>query len=333
MKVNECINKLLSGESLSRTESLTLFSSLPVLDQDQQYSIIKLLCLKGESKEELQGAYDYFSRYSLTIESTIDAIDIVGTGGDQLGTFNISTASSLVVSSLGINVAKHGGRSVTSRSGSSDVIDALGIRKPKTKDAALNQLKAFNFCYFFAPYFNNQLKVFASLRKQFEAPTIFNMLCPLLNPISPRRIVIGVSQEKFIGPISQFLIESPVEHALVIHGESGMDEIDISGATHLIEIRGKHLNQKEIFPEHLGLNRHPLSEIQGGTDIENAALVKGIFSGECKGAPLDAVLINSSAGLYVAGHVSTLNEGVDCAKEAIRSGKTLQLLNQIQNHE
>jgi anthranilate phosphoribosyltransferase len=329
MKVNEYINKLLSGESLSRPESFTLFSSLPGLNQDQQYSIIKLLCLKGESKEELQGAYDYFSQYSLTIENTIDAIDIVGTGGDQLGTFNISTASSLVIASLGINVAKHGGRSVTSKAGSSDVIDALGIIKPETQEDVLHELKTVHFCYLFAPFFNNRLKDFASLRRQFKAPTIFNMLCPLLNPISPQRIVIGVSQKRFIGPISEFLINSQVEHALVIHGESGMDEIDISGMTHLIEIRGSYLNQKEIYPENLGLNRHPLSEIQGGTNIENATLIESIFSGECPGAPLDAVLLNSSAGLYVSGQVSTLDEGIECAKEAIRSGKTSRLLTQI----
>ncbi|MFI4919325.1 MAG: anthranilate phosphoribosyltransferase [Legionellales bacterium] len=316
------LNRLTAGKNLTTNESHALFSQLATYPLAQQAEILKLFAQKKETAEELLGAVEALLEHSLPIDYPHEVVDIVGTGGDGLGTFNISTAASLVIASCGVTVAKHGGRRVTSHSGSTDVLEALGIPLLQTPEACIAHLKTRGYAYLWAPLFNSALKSFSEVRKHLGIPTILNTLGPLLNPIRPKRQVIGVYRRDLVPIVAQVLKSSGLQHALVVHSDDGLDEFSISAPSQVAELRDGLITEYRITPADVGLEYASLQDIAGGNVAENANIIRELFSGTINGAKLDVVLLNSAAGLLVAGKASTLKEGVEMARAAITSGST-----------
>ena len=325
------LSAFMQGKNLTRSEAYSIFSRLSTYPLALQAAFIVLLTKKKESEAELLGMLDFMLEQSEPICSSYDAVDIVGTGGDAIGTFNISTAASLVIASCGVYVAKHGGRSVTSQSGSTDVLEALGIPVCRTSEACITGLETQGYTYMWGALFNPALRSFAALRKSLDIPTVFNILGPLLNPMQLKRQVIGVSRPDLLQSMASILKKKGSSHALVVHSDDGMDELSVSAATQVLELRHGKIKKYRLLPHEVGLNQSSLCDVAGGTALENAGIIRGIFEGRISGAPLDIVLLNSAAGLLVADKVAHLREGVDMARMAIASGKTAFFVNQLQS--
>lgn len=323
------MRKLLNCENLTKGQTYELFCEFQQYTIEKQSAILALFRSKKETLDEILGALEYFNSHSKTINHNYDVVDIVGTGGDGSGTFNISTAASLVVASCNVFVAKHGGRSATSKSGSQDVVQALGIKVAKTGEECLELLQRHYYTYLFAPLFNEELKKYGELRRKLGFPTLFNVLGPLLNPLHPKKCVIGVYRRDLVQKVGDVLKSQGVKHALVVHSDDGLDEISISSNTHVLEIKDGTSKEYSLNPEYFGLHKVSIAEVQGGDASENANLIKRILSNEIKGPKQDIVLLNAAAGLYVSGRVLSIAEGIIEAKYAIEKGKAYALLNKI----
>lgn len=329
------MRQLLARESLSVEQSYALFAELATANELQQGVILALLAAKGESGYEIMGAQQFLSEQSALDSSILQScpvglVDMVGTGGDGLGTFNISTAASMLVASCGVPVAKHGGGRVTSRSGSADVMTGLSVPLYLTVSKVLHSLQANHYAYICAPYFNKTLNAFGRIRSQLGFPTIFNVVGPLINPLKPKRQVIGVYRKDLVPVVAAILQETGSIHALVIHAAEGLDELSVSGPTFVAEVDARGIREYTVSPQSFGFAPSTLQDVLGGTPEENAKLIQAIFSGQLQGAKRDIVLLNAAAGLLVADKVTTLAEGIEMAREAIVSGRTLALLHRLQ---
>lgn len=321
--------KLLNLENLTQKEAYELFNEFSTYEPEKQSAVLALLRAKKETTEEIFGALQYFSQHSANITHDFEVVDIVGTGGDCVGTFNISTAASIVMSACGAFVAKHGNRSSTSKAGSQNVVQALGIQIPLTEEESLKNLQQTNYTYLWAPLFNEELEKYGALRQKIGFSTIFNIIGPLLNPMRPKRCVIGVYRKDLVQKVAQVLAEKRVNHALVVHSDDGLDELSISSNTRIIEIKGIDIKEYYLNPEDFGFSKALLSDVRGGDAFENASLIYDILSGTINGPKLDIVLLNSAAGLYVAGKSDSIADGILLAKDAIEQGKATTLLNKI----
>ncbi|MDF1758012.1 MAG: anthranilate phosphoribosyltransferase [Legionellaceae bacterium] len=327
--MNIYLEKLQAGNSLTVNESHTLFSDLLDYPVNMQTQLLELMNKKKESTPEILGARDALFNSSQPIEYSDDVLDIVGSGGDGIGSFNISTAASMVIASCGVKVAKHGGRKVTSCSGSTDVLQELGISMADVSEQCIQSLDTIGYSFLSAQVFNPGLKSFGSLRKKIGVPTIFNVLGPLLNPIRPRRQVVGVYRRDLVPKVAEVLKELGLIHALVVHSEDGLDEFSVSAKSHVAILRFGKITAFSISPEDLGIKRSSIKDIKGGDAFENAEIIKGIFSGLITGPKLDIVVLNSAAGLLVADKVQSLEEGVVMAYTAISRGDTLEFFNKL----
>lgn len=324
-------NKLIGKEPLTRDESYGLLLEMaghPVL---KQVEILNRLALRQQTADELLGAMDALLAHAIRIDYPRDVIDIAGTGGDGLQTFNVSTAASLIVASCGVLVAKHGGKRVTSLSGSTDVLTALNIPLPTTSQASTSLLQTHGFVYLSASLFNPLLDSFSAARKYLNRPTIFNLLGPLVNPIRPKYQVLGVYQPYLVPIMAQVLKESGVDHALIVHSDDGLDELSISAPTQIAELKNRHIRYYQITPQALGFTSGSLNDIKGGNSFENATLIQNLLVGNITDSRLDIVLLNSAAGLLVANKVATFKEGIAMARQAIVSGRTADFLQALQN--
>lgn len=332
------MRQLMAGESLTEAQSYTLFSELRRATEVQQAVILTLLARKGETLSEIKGARAFLLEQS-TMDPAIltacpaDVVDLVGTGGDGLGTFNISTAASLVVASCGVYVAKNGGGRVTSLSGSADLMTALGVPLYLTASKIMQSLRQHHYAYICGRYFNKALNTFGPIRQQLGFPTIFNVLGPLMNPLQPKRQVIGVYRPELVPIVAKLLQETGSIHALVVHAQEGLDEFSVSGPNLVAEVQPDAIKEYLVDPQSLGFPSSTLNDVFGDTPEANAVLIESIFAGQIKGAKRDIVLLNAAAGLLVADKVATLDEGVQMARDAITSGRTLQLLNDLQRGE
>ena len=328
--MNLFMQQLLKKTPFSMQESYRLFQNFHTSPIEQQAAILALLQTNECTAELLMGARQYLFEQTTKISPLYEVIDIVGTGGDNIGTFNISTAASLVVASCGVFVAKHGGRSVTSQSGSADVLEKLSIPTPTNQQSIQQNLSEHHFVYLSAALFNPLLQQFKSLRKSLSIPSIFNLLGPLLNPLSAKRAVIGVYDHNLIQPMVETLQQLGFIHALVIHSFDGLDEFSISASTHVAELKNNYIEYYIVKPQDLGLEQANLDTVLGGTASENATTIIDIVSNNLQGPKLDIVLLNAAAGLLIANKVSDLVSGIQMAKLAILNQKTAQLLNQLQ---
>lgn len=332
------MRQLMARESLSEAQSYALFSEFHKAGDAQQAAILTLLAVKGVSFDEIMGARTFLLEQSLIeppalLARPTDIVDLVGTGGDGLGTFNISTAASLVVASCGVYVAKNGGGRVTSLSGSSDLMTALGLPIYLTTSKIVQSLRQHHYAYIRGPYFNKALIAFGSIRQQLGFPTIFNVLGPLLNPLRAKRQVIGVYQRQLVPIVARVLKETGSVHALVVHAEEGLDELSVSGLSSVAEVHSTGIKEYQIDPQSLGFSPSTVQDVFGDTPEANAEMIQAIFSGQIEGAKKDIVVLNAAAGLLVADKVATLVEGIEMAREAITSGRVLHLLNELQRGE
>ena len=318
----ESLRRVMSGESLSRREMEVLIGLLMdgTLDERVVAGLLIALAMKGESVAELAGAAAAMRARVLAIpHRRPDVIDTCGTGGDGRGTFNISTAAALVASAAGASVAKHGNRSVSSRSGSADVLEALGVRIDATPEATGRCLDQLGIAFLFAPGLHPAMRAVMPVRRALAVRTLFNLLGPLTNPAGARRQVVGVFAAERVESVAGALCELGTEHALVVHGSDGLDEITCSGPTTVAEARDGSVRLYELEPAHFGVERHPTEALAGGDPGENAALLRILLEG-APGPLRDVTLINAGAALVVAGVAEDWRDGAERAAAAIDSG-------------
>ncbi|HSF41522.1 MAG TPA: anthranilate phosphoribosyltransferase [Thermoanaerobaculia bacterium] len=325
--------RVTAGESLSREETEELFGQLMdgVVSETLKAALLVALRMKGEAVPEISGAAAAMRRRAIHIpHNRGDVVDTCGTGGDGRGTFNISTAAALVAAAAGATVAKHGNRSVSSRSGSADVLAALGVKIDVTPEVAGKTLDAVGITFLFAPLLHPAMREVMPVRRELGLRTIFNVLGPLTNPAGARRQLMGVYAESLVEPIGHVLRDLGAEHALVVHGDDGLDEITTTGVTRVAEVRNGQVTCYTLEPEGLGLRRAELSELAGGGPEENAAAMHRVFSGDA-GALADVTVLNAGAALYVAGVASSIAQGIERAREVLASGAAAAKLEELRS--
>lgn len=291
----------------------------------QTAALISLMASRGEQPSEIVGFARAMRRNAMRMRAPDTALDTCGTGGDGADTFNISTTVALVAAADGIPVAKHGNRAASSRSGSADVLQALGARIDLDGPACERLLSKTNLCFLFAPVFHPAMKHAAVARKELGFRTIFNILGPLTNPAHTKRQVLGVSRSDLVPTVAQALLDLGVHHALVVHGDGGLDEFSLSGPSQVAEVRDGSIYNYSVSPEDVGLTRAPVSALRGGTPDENAEMIRRVLSGE-RGPKRDVVLLNAGAAMYAGGTAASLAEGVHRAATVIDSGAAMRKL-------
>jgi len=291
-------------------------------------SFLTALRITGESQEIIEGAVEVLREKCLKVKCEGIIADTCGTGGDGSGTFNISTAAAIVGSACGLKVAKHGNRAVSSRSGSADVLEKLGMKIEISPLKAERMLEEINFTFLFAPLYHPAMKNVAPVRRELGFRTIFNLLGPLCNPASANVQILGVGSLNLLDIIPNVLMNFGVKKAWVFYGEDGLDEISITGSTQVVEISDR-MTRFTITPEQFGLKPASLKELEGGTPEENAQILRNIVSGKETGAKRDAVLVNTAALLFLSGMCKNIQEGIEKAKGVISSGVCEQHLNNI----
>lgn len=297
----------------------------------QTAGLISCMAVRGEKPSEIAGFARAMRKNAMQMTAPAGAIDTCGTGGDGQDTFNISTTVAIVAAAAGIPVAKHGNRAASSRSGSADVLQALGARIDLDAKTCEEMLKRINLSFLFAPVFHPAMKFAAPARKELGFRTIFNILGPLTNPAGARRQVLGVFREDLVETVALALLELGVDHALVVHGADGLDEFSISGPTKMAEVRDGHIEYQTVRPEDVGLERADMDSIRGGTAEDNANIILDIFSGQ-GGPKRDVVLLNAAAALYVGDVVGSLAEGVHRAERILDSGDASRKLREFIDH-
>ena len=325
--MNEIAKKVLEGINLSIEEASLVMDWIMSgeASEAQIGSYLTALRMKGETIEEITGSAKGMRERCLQIKGEGNLIDIVGTGGDCTNTFNVSTVASLVVAAAGIQVAKHGNRSVSSKCGSADVLEALGVKLDLTKEQNEAVLKEIGICFMFAPVYHSAMKYVAKTRKDLGVRTIFNILGPLANPAYANLQVMGVYDDALVEPMAKVLLNLGVKRAMVVHGEDGVDEVSISGKTRVCEVRDGKLSSYSIDPISLGLSVAPLSEVTGGGAEENKAIALNILKGE-KGPKRDMVILNAGVALYTALESQDLKSCMNLAEGLIDSGKAMEKL-------
>jgi anthranilate phosphoribosyltransferase len=292
-------------------------------------AFLAALRLKGEQVEEIIGFAQAMRERAVRVPLQADGlIDTCGTGGDGSNTFNISTAAAIVAASGGVKVAKHGNRAVSSKSGSADVLEALGIPITMSPEGAAACLRIANLCFLFAPLYHQAMVHAAGPRRELAVRTVFNLLGPLTNPAGAKRQLMGVYDAALLPTVAEVLRELGVERALVVAGEDGLDELTVTGASRVAELRDGTVTTYEITPEQFGLKRHPLEELRGGDAHFNASIIREVFAGK-RNAARDIVLLNAGAILYLADRVESIGAGVIRAAELIDHGEVQRKLVQI----
>ena len=320
--------KLLGGEDLPIEDSEHLFERLVLgrLEPAEIAGMLIALRMKGETAEEMIGAARALSSAAEPFERPDYLFaDCCGTGGDGSGSINVSTATAFVAAACGLPIAKHGNRSVSSRCGSADVLEALGARIDVPPAAARTLLDEIGFCFLFAPAYHPGMKHAARVRRQLEVRTVMNLLGPCINPARPPVQLLGVADSRMLRRIAQTLAAMGVEQALVVHG-SGLDEVALHAETRAIRLGGGEIEDLEITPEDAGIERAPLKVVTGGDVAENAARLRTLFAGQATRAEEDIVILNAAALLLTAGSAATLREGAAAAQEALSSGRAGQVL-------
>ncbi len=325
--IRPLIAKLLVHEDLTREEMGFALDAIAdaTATPAQVGAFLAALRMKGETIEEIAGAAMALRARATPLAMEFpDCVDTAGTGGDGANTLNISTAAALVAAAAGVTVAKHGNSAVSSRCGSADVLAALGVDIAAPPERVTACIRDCGFGFLFAPHFHPTLRPISEIRRQLGFRTLFNLLGPLINPARPRRQVVGVPQEKWVGIIGRVLASLGSVHALVVHGENS-DEISVCGTTSVCEARGESVRDFTLTPEALGLARWKPEQLNGGDAAQNAAAIRAVFAGQ-RGAPRDAILANAGAAIFVADRAATLREAVALATRAVDDGSTLKKL-------
>jgi anthranilate phosphoribosyltransferase len=327
--VRAALSAVVEGETLSLGQARDAMGA--VMDGEatpaQLGALLVALRMRGETVDELAGFATAMRERVLRVDAPDGAIDVVGTGGDRSGTFNISTAAAIVVAAAGVPVAKHGNRAITSASGSSDVLDALGIVIQQSPDEAAASLREDGFAFLFAPAFHPAMMHAGPTRREIGVRTAFNLIGPMTNPAGVSRLVVGAGDARVAPKMADVLQRLGIERAFVVHGE-GIDELPLDGSGVRYDVTPGAVTQSEILPESVGLARAPRATLAGGTPVENAAIVEAVLRGTA-GPHRDVVLLNAGAALEVAGRAGSLGEGVAMAGQTIDSGAAADRLERL----
>ena len=322
--------------SLSKKQDLTYETAEAVMHEImtgeatpvQMSAYLTALSLKGETKDEITASAASMRSHCIRLLHDVDALEIVGTGGDHANTFNISTTAAIIAAASGVPVAKHGNRNASSKCGSADVLEALGvnINIPPEKSAEL--LHNIGICFLFAQNYHIAMKYVAPIRKELGIRTIFNILGPLTNPAGARMELMGVFDRELVEPLAQVLSNLGVKNAMVVHGEDGLDEISLSAPTFVCEVKDGWVRSYTIRPEEFGFERGKKEDLRGGTPAENAEIMKAILGGE-KGAWRNAAILNAAAALFITGRHESIVAAVKVAEDVIDSGKASKKLDEF----
>jgi anthranilate phosphoribosyltransferase len=329
--IPSAIGKVVAGESLNREVARAAMEQILAGDATpaQIAALVVGLRMKGESPLEIAGMAEALRARSSPIRTRrAPLVDTCGTGGDSAGTFNISTTVALVAASCGVAVAKHGNRAVSSRTGSADVLESLGVRIDLTPEAAGRSLDLLGITFLFAPNYHAALRHAAAPRREIGVRTVFNVLGPLSNPAGARRQLLGVYSDTLVRPVAEVLRELGTEHAWIVHGRDGLDELTVYAPSHVAEVRDGQIREFELKPAELGLEARDRDGIAGGDPTTNAKRIRAILDGE-KGPGRDIVLLNTAAALIVAGLASDLKQGIERAAQAIDRGEARAKLKEL----
>ena len=325
--IREATVKLIQKIDLTMEETMAVINEImsgettPV----QTAAFLTALQAKGTTIDEITACAKAMRAHALPVDGCDGVLEIVGTGGDKSGSFNISTTSGFVCAAGGCKVAKHGNRAATSKSGAADVLEALGANICMEPKRCAELLRSVGFCFLFAQHYHKAMKYVGPVRKELSVPTVFNILGPLTNPAHADHQILGVYDESLVEPLAHALHGLGVKKGMAVYGLDRMDEISASAPTKICEFDGDTFKTYVIEPEQFGLQRGAKSDIVGGTPAENAAITRSVLSGE-KGTRRTAVVLNAGAGLYVAGKAPSFEDGVRRAEELIDSGKAIQTL-------
>ena len=328
--IKEAIVKIVNKEDLTYEEAYTVMNEIMSGETTptQNAAFLAALSTKSapaETTDEIAGCAAAMRAHAVKVETDMEVFEIVGTGGDNAHSFNISTTSALVAAAGGMKVAKHGNRAASSQCGTADCLEALGVNIMQSPKQCLELLDEVGMCFFFAQKYHTSMKYVGAIRKELGFRTVFNILGPLTNPATPSMQLLGVYDDYLVEPLAQVLISLGVKRGMVVYGMDKLDEISMSAPTKVCEIKDGWFKSYMIAPEDFGFERCTRADLAGGTPEENAKITVGILKGE-KGHKRNAVLMNAGASLYIGGKAESMEEGIRLAAELIDSGKAYETL-------
>ncbi len=327
--IKEAIVKLTAGNSLTYNEAEAVMDEIMSgkVSEVQLCAYLVALSMKGENIDEITASAASMRKHCVKLLHEQDVLEIVGTGGDRSGTFNISTTAAIIVSAAGVPVAKHGNRAASSKCGAADVLEALGVNITIPPEVSAKLLEKIGMCFLFAQNYHIAMKYVAPVRRELSVRTIFNILGPLSNPAGAKMQLLGVYEEALLEPIAKVLANLGVKNAMVVYGRDGLDEISLSAVTSVCEVKNGWVKSYEINPESYGFALCKKDDLLGGNAQENAEIIREILSGK-PGAKRNAAVLNSAAALYVAKEIS-FEQAISEAEETIDSGKAMHQLEQF----
>lgn len=328
--IKEAIVKIVSKVDLTYDEAYTVMNEIMSgqTSPTQNAAFLAALSTKSaraETTDEIAGCAAAMRAHATRVDTGMEVFEIVGTGGDNAHSFNISTTSALVAAAGGMKVAKHGNRAASSQCGTADCLEALGVNIQQSPARCVELLREVGICFFFAQKYHTSMKYVGSIRKELGFRTVFNILGPLTNPGSPSLQLLGVYDDYLVEPLAQVLVNLGVRRGMVVYGQDKLDEISLSAPTKICEIRDGWFKSYTVTPEDFGLERCAREDLRGGSPAENAAITRAILGGE-RGHKRDAVLMNAGASLYLGGKADGLRSGIALAAELIDSGRALETL-------
>ncbi len=333
--IKEAIVKIVDKQDLSYDEAYTVMNEIMTGETTPTQNAAFLAALstkstKAETTDEIAGCAAAMRAHALCVDAgDMDTFEIVGTGGDNAQSFNISTTSAFVAAAGGMKVSKHGNRAASSKSGTADCLEALGVNIQQEPEKCVELLEKTGLCFFFAQKYHTSMKYVGSIRKELGIRTVFNILGPLTNPVHPKRQLLGVYDESLVEPLAHVLSSLGVKNGMVVFGREKLDEISAAGPTMVCEFRDGSYRTYEICPEQFGFARCTREDLVGGTPQENAQITRDILSGKERGPKRTTVLLNAGASLYIGDKAASMEEGIALAAELIDSGKALAKLEEF----
>ena len=331
--IKEAIIKIVGKGDLTYDEAYTVMNEIMSGETTPTQNAAFLAALstkstKAETVDEISGCAAAMRAHAVPVETPFPVLEIVGTGGDNAQSFNISTTAAIIMAAGGVKVAKHGNRAASSKCGAADCLEALGVNIDQSPERCVELLRDPGFCFMFAQKYHTSMKYVGAIRRELGFRTVFNILGPLTNPAHPTMQVLGVYDESLVEPLARVLTELGVKRGLVVYGQDRLDELSLSAPTTVCDFGGGEYRRYVLTPEEVGLTRCTREELRGGDPAENAAITRAILGGE-GGPKRDAALLNAGAGLYVAGKASTIAAGVTLAGEIVDAGAAAATLERL----
>ena len=331
--IKEAIEKLVMKQDLTYDEAYTVMNEIMSGETTATQNAAFLAALstksaRAETTDEIAGCAAAMRAHATRVETGMELLDIVGTGGDNAQSINISTTSALIAAAAGVKVAKHGNRAASSQCGTADCLEALGVNIQQSPERCIQLLNEVGMCFFFAQKYHTSMKYVGAIRRELGFRTVFNILGPLTNPGTPSMQLLGVYDDYLVEPLARVLISLGIRRGMVVYGQDKLDEISLSAPTTICEIRDGWYRSSVITPEQFGFTRCAKDDLKGGTPAENAGITRAILKGE-KGPKRDAVLMNAGAALYISGKADNMKEGIALAAEMIDSGKAGKTLDRL----